>query len=325
MRVGKWSVGFLAALSMTFVIAAAGAMAKGGNSATGYQVGTPWTGQAGVQRTTAEIMVEQPANGGSPTPRVVRAHKVDFRLSPNPSSPPVGGSKTNQALSGPKALTVGSSFTGATLAADSIFVPPDSMGAVGPTQFLVAVNGRIRVFSKAGAVGTLNATLDTFFSSVVTSGAVTSDPRVRYDSLSGKWFVTSIDTGDVSGVNNRVLLAVSNGSTIDNSTVWSFFQFQQDLPSPTGDSNDFADFDTLGIDANALYMGANVFDGSGSFVNSTGFVIRKSSVTSGGPIVVTAFRHLLDGSSNGPYTPQGVDNVDPAVLHRGRWKRLRGP
>ena len=125
--------------------------------------------------------------------------------------------------------------------------------------------------------------------------------------------MTAIDTGDVNGVNNRVLLAVSSGSTIDNSTVWTFFQFRQDLPSPTGDANDFADFDTLGIDANALYVGANVFDASNHFVNTTGFVIRKSSVTGGGPIVVTAFRHLLDGSDNGPYTPQGVDNLDPAA------------
>src|SRR5205823_14876979 len=110
--------------------------------------------------------------------------------------------------------------------------------------------------------------------------------------------VTAIDFTPPDYINNRVLLAVSDGSTITNTTVWTFFQFEQDLASPSGDTNDFADFDTLGIDANALYIGANIFDINGSFVNTTGFVIRKSSVTSAGPIVVTAFRHLLDGSFN---------------------------
>src|SRR5438105_15845586 len=35
----------------------------------------------------------------------------------------------------------------------------------------------------------------------------------------------------------------------------------------------------------------------------------------GGPIVVTAFPGLLPGgsASDGPYTPQGVDNFDPAA------------
>jgi hypothetical protein len=109
------------------------------------------------------------------------------------------------------------------------------------------------------------------------------------------------------------VIAVSDSGTISNSTVWTFFQFEQDLASPSGDSNAFADFDTLGIDANALYIGTNIFDINGSFVNTNAFVVRKSSVTGSGPIVVTAFRHLMDGSSNGPYTPQGVDNVDPVA------------
>ena len=45
--------------------------------------------------------------------------------------------------------------------------PPDTMGAVGPTQFLMAVNGRIRVFNKSnGTKGELDADIDSFFISV---------------------------------------------------------------------------------------------------------------------------------------------------------------
>src|SRR5205823_219936 len=43
---------------------------------------------------------------------------------------------------------------------ESRFVPPDSMGAVGPTQYIALVNGRIKSFNKSTGLpdGVLNAT-----------------------------------------------------------------------------------------------------------------------------------------------------------------------
>ena len=52
---------------------------------------------------------------------------------------------------------------------------------------------------------------------------------------------------------------------------------------------------------------------AGSFTRTDAAVVRKSSVTSGGPIVVTLFPGLATGTGAGPYTPQGVDNFDPAA------------
>src|SRR5947207_2447022 len=105
-----------------------------------------------------------------------------------------------------------------------------------------------------------------------------------------------IDVPGKTGTNpNRVMIAVSDGSIITTNSVWTFFQFQQDLVSPTGDSGKFADYPTLGIDANALYIGVNIFGtrGMGSFSDTSVFVVRKSSVLGAGPIVVTAFRNLI--------------------------------
>ena len=49
--------------------------------------------------------------------------------------------------------------------------PPDTMGAVGPTQFFVFLNGRLRTFNKTtGAADTvINADPDVFFASVLTT------------------------------------------------------------------------------------------------------------------------------------------------------------
>src|SRR5262249_47723500 len=71
------------------------------------------------------------------------------------------------------------------------------------------------------------------------------------------------------------------------------------------------DYPSLGVDANALYMGGDEF--CPSFTQTDGFVIRKSSILGAGPIVVTTFRSLMSGPSFvGPFAPRGVDNPDPA-------------
>ena len=174
--------------------------AVGGSGATRnsrLRVGQPRTGAAGIRRTTREIM--QLPQAHQPTHAVPKLG-IHPKLQPNPNAPAHASDKSIAAAiaTSPK-LAVGTSFTGATLAEEQLgaggFVPPDSMGAVGPTQFLVGVNGKIKVLSKTGTVGQLNTDLNTFFSSVMTpppagGDTETTDPRVRYDTLSGKWFVT---------------------------------------------------------------------------------------------------------------------------------------
>ena len=215
-------------------------------------------------------------------------------------------------------------FTAVTLS-DTLAFPPDSMGSVGPSQIVVAVNGRIRSFDKitGAADGVLDVNPDSFFDTVMTPPTAenfTSDPRIRYDRLSQRWFLIIIDVPGQTGLQpNRIMIAVSDGPVITPSTVWSLFQFQHDLPTPQSnkDSGKFADYPTLGIDANALYIGVNIFGtrGVGSFSSTTAFVVRKSALLAGGPIVVTPFRVLTSNNPNnsGSYTPQGVDNVDPGA------------
>ena len=294
------------------------------------QVGTPWTGERGVQESTQSIMARDKAESHrAKRPKVKPRLRPDFQNLPlNPDSPridswPAPGVPLAADASTNAAQTPVLGFTAATLA-DTQAVPPDSMGAVGPAQFILAVNGRIRSFNKRTGVadGVVNADSDVFFQPVMTppvTNNFTSDPRIRYDRLSRRWFVTIIDVpGGAGALPNRILLAVSDGPVITPASVWTYFYFQQDLVAPAGDTGKFADYPTLGVDANALYMGANIFGtrGQGAFSDTTAFVIRKSSVLGAGPIVVTAFRNLVrkvQGVTTGPYTPQGVDNFDPAA------------
>ncbi len=209
---------------------------------------------------------------------------------------------------------IGVNVTTATLSGTypTLSFPPDNMGAVGPTQFLVFVNGRLLSLNKATGApdGVLNADPDVFFNSVL-NGSSTSDPRVRYDRLTGRWFLVIINVSTP----NRVLLAVSDATSngiLTGATTWTFFYIPIDTTPPTISSGCLADYPTLGIDANALYIGTNDFCSGATTYNGTDlYVIRKTSIMGAGPIVVTAFRQLATASGAGPYTPQGVDNYDP--------------
>jgi hypothetical protein len=189
------------------------------------------------------------------------------------------------------------------------------MGAVGPTQYIISVNGRLVSYNKTTGVadGALNTTQDIFFASVMSSnaGTFTSDPRIRYDRKSQRWIFLIIDVPGGSGaIPNRILIAVSNTPTITPASSFTFFFFQQQTVTPAGNTNDLADYPTLGVDDNALYIGCNMFTNGLTFNGTSAWVVRKSSIMGAGPIVVSAFRGLATGTGAGPYTPQGVDNMD---------------
>ncbi|MEI8283229.1 MAG: hypothetical protein WCG75_12550, partial [Armatimonadota bacterium] len=186
---------------------------------------------------------------------------------------------------------------------ESGFVPPDSDGDVSLSSVIVAANGRIKSYNRTGTLGTLNLDTSVFFGPLTPVGG-TSDPRVVFDRLSQRWYVAILD---LASTNNRLLLAVSNGEAISGSTVWSFFAFAQNVG---GGASGFADYETLGVDANGVYLGTNRF--SGSFANCDLFAINKASLL-GGSLVVTAFHNVIAGTGTGMFTPWPCSNDDPAA------------
>jgi hypothetical protein len=286
---------------------------------------TPF-GLAAIEvRTMGELLAAQAAADAAPPTTVPRTPRPEFEiegrreLPQHPAAPgtatwPPGSPDLAARLDGPRALTTGVAIEGPTLT-DTLSFPPDSMGDVGPTQYFVALNGEMRVYDKAN--GTLVPGLaiepDNFFSSTVRNGAGTTDPRVRFDRLSGRWFVLYITIA----IPNRVVLAVSDGQVITPSTVWSFYAINNTVQNQTAQPC-LADYPTLGIDASALYIGVNQFCGASvgtaSFFNSSGYVVNKASLLAAPPASasVTLFSPLIVGGT-GPYTPQGADNPDAAA------------
>jgi len=290
--------------------------------------GLPWNGEKGVTESIRDITDRQNVADRLASPESLRTDRRGqtdrTKLKDNPNAPKVSKwppdsfssledevvaineVKTDTQPQLPQ--TAGVSFVGVTLS-ESGFIPPDSMGAVGPSQIVAIENGRIKTFNKSGVLdGAINVTTDTLFASVRNNSG-TSDPQITYDRLSQRFFIVMINLSTP----NRVMLAMSSGPAITSTSSFTFFQFQHDLvgPTPNADTGGFADQGRLGVDKNALYVGVNVFNASGSaFLGSTGFVVRKSGLIAN-TLTVTAFRQLGTASAAGPFAPQGVDNDDP--------------
>ncbi|MFZ4574177.1 MAG: immunoglobulin domain-containing protein [Phycisphaerales bacterium] len=277
----------------------------------GSIVGQPHVGWMAVEETVDQIMAretgrtirpDRPWNQNPPRPEPVLdpAAPLVSRWPLGQVSPPSYQDRS------PQPVTL--SFNAINMNECGGIYPADTMGDVSPTQVVVCLNGRIKVFSKTGVLGALNADTATFFASV-TGNAFVADPRVVWDRITQRWFIVMITTSTP----NRIVLAVSSGPEITGQSSFRFFGFQQDaVGGGTTDAGRLADYPSLGVDANGVYIGCNMF--GGAFANTTAWVIRKSSVLNTGPIVVTAFRGLLpSATAAGIYAPRGVTNPNPAA------------
>jgi len=285
------------------------------------QLGVPWRGSPGITESVAQIMArERRADRTRALVERLPSLRLGFEKEPGPAAPeaPRARQEGTDAAIPP---TPGVSFLAVTLGEANV-VPPDTMGSVGPDQILVHTNGRVKLFDKTGAPapsGTPFDVTDLVFWDSVRNGFPVSDPHVEYDRLSGRWFLTIINIpldGESDPVGpNRILIAVSSGPTITNTSSFTFFQFEVDDPPPADDANRFADYPTLGVDKHAVYIGANMFNQTlTAFANTSAFVIDKADLlaTPTPTLTVTAFRTLINTTTaDGPYTPQAATNQDP--------------
>ena len=261
------------------------------------------------------------------SPQVASLPNKSNLVGDDPFSPPGTDNTTTS--------TLGIGFTAATFSdapVPNIYVH-DVMGAMGPEQYIWTGNGGIRSFHvdrKHGTVepdGILEAPLSTFLNiSAETSGegnSIISDPVIRFDPFSERWYVMCVAfTGRffsdfVDPINNFLCLAVSDGPVITPSTKWRILQIPHnqipDSNGQSGDNDTIMDFPSMGIDRHAVYIGVDIFGGPPIGVDATAYVIQKESLLDEStPLVITAFRHLLDTNAfTGPFAPTGIDNFDP--------------
>jgi len=213
-------------------------------------------------------------------------------------------------------LQVGKNFTGATFGSDSSAQPPDGGLAVGPSHVVEFINGRYSVFAKLNPVRLQTKTDLAFWSSagISVSSSFVSDPRIVFDNRSQRWFAAMIDVPSGMGA-NRFLLAVS--ASADPTSTWRGVAWTADPVNGY-----FADFPTLGIDADGVYLGGNLFDANGAATGMVLASIPRSDLLANPPSIagLTSFA-ALDYATYGivlqPAVTLGNASTTEAVISTG--------
>jgi hypothetical protein len=188
-------------------------------------------------------------------------------------------------------VSIGQNFTGASFATSG-FIPPDTMGAVGPTAFVELINGQYSVYDKGAGTVVQTSTLDQFWKNAgtVPVGPIfdrsTFDPRVVYDPFSERYFAASVDNARGP---NSFLLAVSKSS--DPTLGWNGFAIQSDATQQR-----WADFPTLGFNRKGVYLSANMFPIQTGQTTTTIVAVPKIDLLAPTPTVsqATLFANQVD-------------------------------
>ncbi len=296
----------------------------------------------GIAKSVSEIIAHEKAH--PLPPNFVAKLRPELEgpepISDHPDAKPVSkyGSMVNNAAANTSSVSTSSSISSfsnfltiwgsyaAVAGRESPYTPPDNCGDVGFTQVIATANTRLKVFDKPSVTGApsttppgsdistlpavLNLELNSFFANSSLGITGISDPHVRFDRFTGRWFIVAIDIDH--NTNNYCCVAVSPVGPLDNNSVFQIYYFN--VSQTGGAANDFFDYPTLGIDKNYLYIGGNMFANGSSFSGSNMWVVDKASLITATPgtlgsAVVTGFPHNTITSDI--YTPQGVHNDDP--------------
>ena len=225
----------------------------------------------------------------------------------------------NRTVPLPLAPSLTGSFTG--LVDDNTAIPPDTMGAVGPSHLLEILNTDVGIFNKSTGAIISQVSLQSFWSSLGTGAGQPAnspfDPKVIYDQPSSVFIVLTLGGG--TSPDSWLMIAAS--ATSDPTGVINKYAIDADLDGGVQTNNNWADFPCIGVDATNVYVTANMFSSSNVFQYSKVWVIPKAQLLSGsGTITWTEFTnpsgtkstiqpvHVFGSSLTEYFIHQGYDN-----------------
>jgi hypothetical protein len=186
------------------------------------------------------------------------------------------------------------------------FVPPDTVGAIGPNHYVQMVNAAFAIFDKSGnrllGPAPINSLFSGFGGPCETQNS--GDPIVRYDHLADRWLISqfTLPTADFQ------CIAISRGP---NPVTDGWFLYAFPTQTPSG-QNVTPDYPKIGIWPDGYYMGTQRgFPNGGLDV----WVFERSAMLAGNPARQVQFSvsapslFLMPSDLDGPPPPQGTPNV----------------
>lgn len=211
------------------------------------------------------------------------------------------------------AVQIGLNFTGTTYQQnDSQNPPPDPNGVIGPDRFMEFVNGSVTVYNRTNGASIKRISDSIFWANAglnLSSSQGVADPRVIYDPATQRWFATQVDfdanASDPTTEANDFLLAVSTSS--NPAGTWKGYMFTADP-----DHGYFADFPTLGLDSNTVYISGDFYTNMDMVVGiGPGLVsIPKADLINGTGISNLTWYGVMDWTTRG-------EVMQPAICFDG--------
>lgn len=218
-----------------------------------------------------------------------------------PASQTLGGAQIMYDPTGPAPLaaSLGTNFIGMT---QNGWIPYDGAIAVGLTQVVVMTNSQFAVYDKTTGAQTYITQFDPFFGNAAGGGF---DPKCIYDAVSNR-FVLMVVEQTTAGNLALVDLAISQTSSATGA--WYKYSFDETLTgsTPTGT---WADYPSLGFDANNIYVGSNQYSFSNSFQFAKVRCWSKSQLYSGGAASYVDFASIKNGDGTAAFTVKAGRNI----------------
>src|SRR5215470_3015172 len=186
------------------------------------------------------------------------------------------------------------------------FVPPDTVGAVGATQFVQMVNVTIAVYSKRDGSLQLGPvpihSLWQGFGGLCENGGATptfsdgGDPIVLYDHLADRWLVSQLQF-DETFTHTAQCIAISTSSDATGS--YNRYEFDYGAAFP--------DYPKFGVWPDGYYNSVNVYPGN-RFAGAQACAFDRAAMQTGAPTSAICFQQPPSVSS---LLPADLDGATP--------------
>ena len=197
--------------------------------------------------------------------------------------------------------------------------PPDAAIAASSKWVMQGVNTSFAVYDAAGALQTgWPKTAQAFFGvsnpgSCDPLGPFMSNPRALYDPVDRRFWVAALQTEGAFGLNQcseKSLLWVAVSKTADPRGAWFVYVFG--LRSLTSNAGDFP---AIGLDGQAFYYSANMFDQEGlAFQYAELYAASKTTMEAGAPVTANGMRSItFNGALVDTVQPVAVEGTSPAA------------
>jgi dockerin type I repeat protein len=198
--------------------------------------------------------------------------------------PAIVGPTVLGAVSSSSSVSVLSGFDGLNQIQSCTCVPPDVQVTAGPNHVVEMVNLEGEIFSKQG-ITNKTFTLASFFK---TGSDSISDPKVLFDSLSGRWFTSMVDV-----TLGSILVGVS--STSDPTGTWTLYALSA--------GGNLPDQPIIGVSNDEFVVSSNDFF-SRSFVGAQYWVLNKGEMLTG-----SAVSFATSGANSGFFSIHPVQSL----------------